>query len=82
MSDSFVKWDKTMLSALILSTVVASATPVQEDPYAAYKKDLPKVGTKAPNFKVKDDNGKDFELYKSLKDKKVKATVLNFWFDT
>ena len=70
-----------MLSALILSTVVNMTATVQDDPYAQYKVNLPKIGSKAPNFKVKDEMGKDFDLHKSMKDKKVKATILNFWFE-
>lgn len=55
--------------------------PVAQDPYAAYKKNLIPIGTKVPNFKVKDDKGKNFDLYKSFNDK-TKATIINFWFAT
>jgi len=51
-----------------------------QDPMAEYKKDLVPIGTKVPNFKIKDDKGKDFELYKTFKNKKTKATIINFWF--
>jgi hypothetical protein len=54
---------------------------LQQDPYAQYKEKLVPIGTKVPNFIVKDENGKDFDLYKSFK-KETKATLLNFWFST
>ena len=77
-----------MLSAIILAQVIATTTPmapsldmpVAQDPYAAYKTDLVPIGTKVPNFTVKDDNDKDFDLYKTFKNRKTKATILNFWF--
>ena len=78
-----------MLSAIILAQVFTMASPmapsldmpVAQDPYAAYKKDMIPIGTKVPNFKVKDDKGKDFDLYKTFKGK-TKATIINFWFAT
>lgn len=72
-----------MLSAIILAQVITMAAPmdlpVAQDPNAAYKEKLIPIGTKVPNFKVKDDAGNDFELYKTFNDK-TKATVINFWF--
>ena len=71
-----------MLTALLLTHMVATSATVPQDRYAELKKNLIPIGTKVPNFKVKDDNGKDFDLYTFLKNTKTKATVLNFWFDT
>ena len=68
-----------MLTALLLTHALVTA-PAMQDPMAEYKKDLVPIGTKVPNFKVKDDKGKDFELYKTFENKKTRATVLNFWF--
>ena len=68
-----------MLTALLLTHALMSA-PAMQDPMAEFKKDLVPIGTKVPNFKVKDDKGKDFELYKTFENKKTKATILNFWF--
>jgi len=53
--------------------------PVDQDPLAKYKVDLVPIGKKVPNFKVKNDEGKDFDLYKSFNDK-TKGTIINFWF--
>jgi len=69
-----------MLTALLLTHALMSA-PAMQDP-STQKVDLVPIGTKAPNFKVKDDKGKDFDLYKTFENKKIKATVINFWFDT
>ncbi len=72
-----------MLTALLLTHALLAAPAIQDrdqDPFAQYKVDLIPIGTKVPNFKVKDDKGKDFELYKTFKNKKTKATILNFWF--
>lgn len=69
-----------MLTALILTHALMSAPALEQDPMAAYKVDMVPIGTKVPNFKVKDDSGKDFDLYKSLKVKGTKATIINFWF--
>ena len=53
-----------MLSAIILAQVITMAAPVDlpvaQDPNAAYKEKLIPIGTKVPNFKVKDDAGNDF----------------------
>lgn len=68
-----------MLSTLLLTHILMT-TPVQQDPIAEFKKKLLPIGTMAPNFRVKDDNGKEFDLYKSLKMKKAKGTILTFWF--
>ncbi|MCH7945144.1 MAG: hypothetical protein IIC73_03900 [Armatimonadetes bacterium] len=68
-----------MLTLLLLTHVLVTA-PAMQDPMAEYKKDLVPIGTKVPNFKVKDDKGKDFELYKTFENKKTRATILNFWF--
>ena len=68
-----------MLSTLILAIAVVTA-PANQDPHAQYKVDLVPIGKKVPNFKVKDDNDKDFDLYETFKNKKTKATILNFWF--
>ena len=68
-----------MLSTLILALTVLTA-PVDQDPLAKYKVDLVPIGKMVPNFKVKDDNDKDFDLYKTFKNKNTKATILNFWF--
>ncbi|MCH8979496.1 MAG: hypothetical protein IH945_09695 [Armatimonadetes bacterium] len=70
-----------MLTALLLTHALMSA-PAMQDPDAELTKNLIPIGTKVPNFKVKDDSGKDFDLYKTFKNKKTKATILNFWFDT
>ena len=69
-----------MLTVLLLTHALMSAPAQEQDPYAAYKVDLVPIGTKVPNFKVKDDKGKDFDLYKTFENKKTKATVINFWF--
>ena len=69
-----------MLTALLLTHVVATSAPVQEDPRARFKKNLIPIGKMAPNFVVKDDTGKEFDFYKNLKKTKAKATIINFWF--
>ena len=86
-----------MLTALILTNALLAAPAVQDqDPYAQYKVDLIPIGTKVPNFRVKDDKGREFDLYKTFEtrktkaaflnftfeNRKTKATILNFWFDT
>lgn len=76
-----------MLSAIILAQVITMASPmapsldlpVAQDPYAAYKKNLIRIGKKVPNIKVKTDEGNDFDLYKTFNDK-TKGTIINFWF--
>ncbi|MCH8977808.1 MAG: hypothetical protein IH945_01005 [Armatimonadetes bacterium] len=68
-----------MLTTLLLTHALMT-TPVQQDPVAEFEKKLLQIGTMAPNFTVKDDNGKEFDLYKSLKEKKAKGTILTFWF--
>ena len=70
-----------MLTSLILAHVVLGGGQAQQDPYAQYKAKLVPIGKKVPNFTVKDENGKEFDLYKSFK-KETKATLLNFWFST
>ena len=77
-----------MLSAIILAQVITIAAPmaptedvtVAQDPYAAYKKNLIPIGTKVPNFNVKDDKGQDFDLYKTFNDG-MSATRVAFWQD-
>ena len=88
-----------MLTALLLTHALLAAPAIQDrdqDPLAQYKVDLVPIGTKVPNFKVKDDMGKNFDLYKTFENgntktafinhtfnnKKTKATIINFWFDT
>ena len=85
-----------MLTALILTHALMSAPAQEPDPFAQYKVDLVPIGTKVPNFKVKDDMGKAFDLYKTFEtgktkaafinytfeNRKTKATIINFWFDT
>jgi hypothetical protein len=70
-----------MLTSLIMAHVVLTGGMPQQDPYARYKEKLVPIGKKVPNFTVKDENGKDFDLYKSFT-KDTKATLLNFWFST
>ncbi|HXH60274.1 MAG TPA: hypothetical protein VNI20_02845 [Fimbriimonadaceae bacterium] len=56
-----------------------SATLYQSaDRLAQLKKALPAIGTVPPNFKTTDDEGNQFELYKTF-DKRPKATIINFW---
>lgn len=69
-----------MLSALLLTHVVAISATEPQDPYAEYKAKLVAVGKMAPNFIVKDDSGKEFDFHKNLKKTKAKATIINFWF--
>ena len=76
-----------MLSAIILAQVITMASPmapsldlpVAQDRYAAYKKNLIRIGKKVPNIKVKNDEGKGFDLYKTF-NKETKGTIINFWF--
>ncbi|WP_231376010.1 peroxiredoxin family protein [Prevotella sp. AGR2160] len=67
----------------MLAIVLLSAIPLRSsaqfgpvhDIDTQYATDLPKVGTKAPDFKMKTIDGKNFKL-SSLKGKVV---VLDFW---
>lgn len=69
-----------MLTALLLTHVLATSAPIQEDPLARIKKNMIQIGKMAPNFVVKDDSGKEFDFHKDLKKTKAKATIINFWF--
>ena len=67
-----------MLSALLLTHVLAVGAPAVQDPMEQYMKNMVPVGKMAPNFVVNDAAGKKFELHKSFK--KSKGTIVNFWF--
>lgn len=43
-----------------------------------YDSRLPKVGSKAPDFTLKQPSGKSLSLLKEAR--KYKVTVVNFWF--
>lgn len=67
---------RLMMGVLALSLLTAHAQFAPQDADAKYATDLLPKGTVAPDFKIKDINGKNQKLSKLVKGK---YTVLDFW---
>ena len=70
------KTTKLLLALLMMGAVTAKAQGPQTDMDNKYATDLVKVGTAAPDFKMKTPQGKTIQLSKYAKGKTV---VLDFW---
>ena len=70
------KTTKLLLALLMMGAVTAKAQGPQTDMDNKYATDLVKVGTAAPDFKMKTPQGKTIQLSKFAKGKTV---VLDFW---
>ena len=73
---SIKKTTKLLLALLMMGAVAAKAQGPQKDMDDKYATSLVKVGTAAPDFKMKTPQGKTIQLSKFAKGKTV---VLDFW---
>ena len=66
----------SLLALLLMGATAVKAQPAQPDFDDKYATELVKVGTAAPDFKMKTPDGKNFQFSKFAKGKTV---VLDFW---
>jgi cytochrome oxidase Cu insertion factor (SCO1/SenC/PrrC family) len=72
--------NKMVLAALVLATLVASAAAADEPKKAAPPEPKIKVGDTAPDFKLKDQTGKDVALHDFRGKKSVALAFYVFAF--
>src|SRR5262245_34790166 len=72
-----IRADVVIFAVLLLGSAGAVVSQIDHDPIPKALRDRPKIGTKVPDFRLKDIGGADRTLAELSKDRK--ATVLYFW---
>src|SRR5262245_2990129 len=72
-----VRHDVVIFAVLLLGSAAAVVSQIDHDPIPKAARDRPPIGSKVPDFRLKDIGGAERTLSEFMKDKK--ATVLYFW---